>query len=431
MEVAAPTGGRDRLSGPTVRGAPFSIVREITVQCFLGNITAERDGYYGVATAISRTMFTRRAHILMILCPIVLACGLRDARVAAQEFLALGQSPPGPLLDDGEQGSWLDNVPNPAPAGEGIPDSVVGGTFAPNVASPTGPAVAPAEEFYQDGAVGGYDWPLDPYANESGAYGEMAPCPDCGNSLAVACPTCSPPPGFGEGFLSRGVVGLHELSSFGPIAGCRDLLQPVTRESWLFRPFSAGWFMGFMQGSELVEDWLGGYRFGWDIDPYWGCETRFGFASVALSDSDRAKAAQVAADIAKGLAPDNPYLHRFDTRRDSGIRVWDVEMLWYPYGDTYFRPYFLLGLGSARVDFMDRLSNRRIKSVLAMPIALGFKYRVRDRLALRVEATDNFIAGAGNGFKNLHNFSLTAGLEVRFGGTRTAYWPYYPGRHYW
>jgi hypothetical protein len=33
------------------------IVRETTVQHFLGNITAERDGSYGVETVISRTMF--------------------------------------------------------------------------------------------------------------------------------------------------------------------------------------------------------------------------------------------------------------------------------------------------------------------------------------------------------------------------------------
>ena len=196
--------------------------------------------------------------------------------------------------------------------------------------------------------------------------------------------------------------------------------------------------MGFMQGNELIEDWLGqgqgyfgGYRFGWDYDPHWGCEMRFGFASVSLQDSDRAKAAQEAADLAAGLTTDDPYFYRFDTRRDSQIRLWDIEMLWYPFGDTYLRPYFLIGLGSARVDFMDRLSDRRIKSVLAVPMAIGFKYRLRDWVAVRVEATDNFIAGAGSGFKNLHNFSLTAGLEVRFGGTRTAYWPYYPGRHYW
>ncbi len=37
----------------------LSTVRETTVQNFLGNIMAERDGYYGVATDISRTMLAK------------------------------------------------------------------------------------------------------------------------------------------------------------------------------------------------------------------------------------------------------------------------------------------------------------------------------------------------------------------------------------
>lgn len=328
---------------------------------------------------------------------------------AAQELLVLGQSPVGPLLEE-EPGSWLDQVPAEP---ERIPESVVEGRFGISAES------APGQGFYEDVAPNG-----------GVMYGEAIQCPDCGNSLSVACPTCSP---VGQGALLGALHGAR-----APTDRWDELLQPMTQESWLFRPLSAGWFMGFMQGNELVEDWVGqgqgffgGYRFGWDYDPYWGCEMRFGFASVALYDSDRAKAAQVADDLSRGITPDDPYFYRFDTRRDSGIRLWDVEMLWYPFGDTQLRPYFLLGMGSARVDFMDRLSERRIKSVLAMPIAIGFKYRLRDWLAVRVEATDNFIAGSGSGFKNLHNFSLTAGLEVRFGGTRTAYWPYYPGRHYW
>lgn len=375
--------------------------------------TTDRESCF--APGVHRGSLPGLSHLSLFLCLSVLAFSFLTGTVAAQDFLVLGQSPVGPLLDD-EPGSWLDQVPDAA-SGEGISESVVDGSFAP-----TGPATS--EGFYQEGAYGG-----------EGMVGEMVQCPDCGSSLSIACPTCSP---FAGGCLSPGQAGLAGLSGCASPSGWHDILQPMTQESWLYRPLSAGWFMGFMQGNELVEDWLGqgqgffgGYRFGWDFDPYWGCEMRFGFASVALYDSDRAKAAQEAADIAAGILPTDSYYHRFDNRRDSGIRLWDVEMLWYPFGDTYFRPYFLLGLGSARVDFMDRLSERQIKSVLAMPIAIGFKYHLRDWLAVRVEATDNFIAGAGSGFKSLHNFSLTAGLEVRFGGTRTGYWPYYPGRHYW
>jgi len=344
---------------------------------------------------------------------LLLVWGLLNVTSLAGDILILGQSPVGPLLEE-EPGSWLDDV-RPA---EPLPGSIVGEDFGPS----TGTMFSAGA--FQEGIPAG------------DGVGESVHCPNCGGSFSVACPTCSP---VAEGaFFPAELAGPSCMGVSGPTGKLHDLLQPMTTESWLYRPLSAGWFMGFMQGNELVEDWVGqeqgffgGYRFGWDYDPYWGCEMRFGFASVALQDSARAKAAQEAADLAAGLTPDDPYFHRFDTRRDSGIRLWDVDMLWYPFGDTYLRPYFLIGLGSARVDFMDRLSERRIKSVLAMPIAIGFKYRLRDWLAVRVEATDNFIAGAGSGFKNLHNFSLTAGLEVRFGGTRTAYWPYYPGRHYW
>jgi hypothetical protein len=374
----------------------------------------------------------RFAEGLGILCSFLIACGACSVPIAAQDMPGFGQLRVGPLLDDGEAASWLDEAP----------DRLLPGNYAPGlllVVDEPGPngmlsgesGVVGANGLYQEGMAGG-----DAGAGGGMALGRMGQCSDWGVAGTAACPGCSPV-GGGEVFPGHGVMGLG-LGRGGLIARWSDLLEPMTQESWLNRPLSAGWFMGFMQGSELVEDWVGqeqgffgGYRFGWDTDRYWGWETRLGFASVALYDSARAKAAQAADDLSDGLTPSNPYYYRFDTRRDCGIRVWDVDMLWYPFGDTYLRPYFLVGLGTARVDFMDRLSERRIKSVFAMPIGLGFKYRLRDWVALRVEATDNFIAGAGSGFKNLHNFSLTAGLEVRFGGARTGYWPYYPGRHYW
>ncbi len=363
----------------------------------------------GVTVCLARRACPARC---LLLGTVLLHFGIWNAAIVAQDFFVLGQSPGGPLLDDGEPGSWLDGAPDPV-ATEGLSGSATGGSFAENACHA--------------------DW------SGGGLYEATVPCPRGGNFSLAGRPASSPALGVcDDGVFPSGIPGLQGLTAHGPIAECRELLQPTTHESWLYRPWNAGWFMGFMQGNELIENWVGqeqgffgGYRFGWDFDPYWGCETRFGFASVALYDTDRAVAAQQAADQADGITPNDAWYHRFDTRRDSGIRIWDVEMLYYPYGDTQLRPYFLLGLGTARVDFMDRLSDRRIKSVLEVPIALGFKYRLRDWLAVRFEATDNFIAGAGSGFKNLHNFSLTAGLEVRFGGTRTAYWPYHPGRHYW
>ena len=213
-----------------------------------------------------------------------------------------------------------------------------------------------------------------------------------------------------------------------PVGRHRGMGEPLLRESWRFRPFSAGWFMGAMQGSPLISDWLyqtagfsGGYRFGWDFDDYWGCETRFTFAWMKLADSARAIAAQQASD--------GPFGDRYDRRRDSDVFLWDVSFLYYPWGDATWRPYLSAGLGAARIDSLDRLSVRRAETVFALPVGVGLKYRCNDRIALRADVTDNI--AFGNRFNTLHELGFTGGVEIRFGGTRKAYWPWHPGRHYW
>jgi opacity protein-like surface antigen len=213
--------------------------------------------------------------------------------------------------------------------------------------------------------------------------------------------------------------------------------QPLLRESWQYRPFSIGWFMGAMQGGTLVDDWtgakagyFGGYRLGWDCDYYWGCEFRAGFASLPEWDSTRAKIAQVQADNLAGLAPDDPWRQRYDRGRDVDVNLWDASLLYYPWGDSTWRPYALVGLGAARVAFQDRLAVDYDKTLFAMPMGLGLKYRCNDRVALRLECLDNIFFGAGD-LQTNHNVSVNAGVEIRFGGPRKAYWPYNPGRHYW
>jgi len=207
----------------------------------------------------------------------------------------------------------------------------------------------------------------------------------------------------------------------------RPIGKPLLCESWLYRPFSAGWFMGVMRGSPLIDDWVdqeegffGGYRFGWDVDHYWAWEMRFGFGSVELSDSQRAKDAQ-----GPGARS------RYDQRRDSNVLLWDVDLLYYPWGDTAWRPYLMAGLGTTRISFEDRFADHWDKTMFAVPLAVGLKYRCSSCLALRFEIADNMAFASGNGIKTQHNLSATAGLEVRFGGSRTAYWPWNPGRHYW
>jgi hypothetical protein len=68
--------------------------------------------------------------------------------------------------------------------------------------------------------------------------------------------------------------------------------------------------------------------------------------------------------------------------------------------------------------------------VAVLPIALGVKYRLNNWLILRLEAADNITFGSGP-VRAASNFSLTGGVEIRFGGARTAYWPWNPSRTYW
>jgi len=218
----------------------------------------------------------------------------------------------------------------------------------------------------------------------------------------------------------------------------RGIGHPLQRESWLYRPFSAGWFMGAVQGSPLIDDWLGqtqgffgGYRLGWDQSHYWGGEMRFGFGTARLYDSQRAIQAQNDADDAEGVPPDSPWRRRFDQRRDSDLFMWDLDVLYYPWGDSQWRPYLMAGLGTTRIHFMDRLSERHDHILVTVPLAAGVKYRCNDWLALRMEFADHIAFGGGAGMETMHNLTLTGGVEVRFGGSRRAYWPYNPGRHYW
>jgi len=254
------------------------------------------------------------------------------------------------------------------------------------------------------------------------------------SSLADS-PLCSEPiePGWHPG----GRVGGRLGGLFGPPADRhRGVGQPLVGESWRYRPLSAGWFMGMAWGGPLVDDWVsgnqgffGGYRLGWDYDHYWGLEMRAAFGNVALYDSQRAKDAQRAADDQKGIAPDDPFRNRFEPRRDATAGFWDVSLLYYPWGDATWRPYLMAGLGTASVDFIDRLSTRYHETVFAMPVAIGVKYRHSPWMALRLELADNL--AFGDTFDTAHFVSLTGGVEVRFGGSRVAYWPWHPGRHYW
>lgn len=190
--------------------------------------------------------------------------------------------------------------------------------------------------------------------------------------------------------------------------------QPqLQRESWLNRPYSLGFFLGGMFLSDPVDRVKGqagimyGARFGWDFDSHWGMEFRLVGANPAVADK-------------RGLVQ----------LSDAQIFSYDLQWLFYPTGDTRWRPYFGIGVGLFDMDFRTPTGARYHDTTFLLPWGAGLKYRHSPRVAMRLDLTDNvsFASGSQN---TLNNFSITAGLEAHFGGgSRRNYWPWNPGRNW-
>jgi len=212
-------------------------------------------------------------------------------------------------------------------------------------------------------------------------------------------------------------------------AGCAADTREVPWADWSERPISVGAFAGAMNGGPLISDWVGtttgfdgGWRVGWDVTPAWGAEMRFAFASLGLYDSYRAKLAQIDMDNAAGLSPDDPQRSRFD-HRNAELFQWDVDVLYYPWRETRLRPYVLAGIGLSDINFGDRLGEGNHITCLALPLGIGLKYLCDENLDVRLDLIDD-IAMSNAHLETQNNLSLTAGLELRFGGSRKIYWPF-------
>lgn len=189
--------------------------------------------------------------------------------------------------------------------------------------------------------------------------------------------------------------------------------QPqLQRDSWLNRPYSFSFLVGGLfldnplQG--VVDGQAGflyGARLGWDFERRWGVESRLAASSPGVAATN-------------GITP----LPQAD------LLLWDLQWLWYPTGDTRWRPYVAAGFGVVDVEFMAPANVKFHDTVFGLPIGVGMKYRHSTRIAMRIDLTDN-IAFASSQQDTMHNFSVTAGIEARFGGgTRRNYWPWNPGR---
>lgn len=184
--------------------------------------------------------------------------------------------------------------------------------------------------------------------------------------------------------------------------------NPLVGTSWLNRPYHFDLFMGGLFGGQSVNgridqgnDFFSGVRLGWDFDHYWGGETRFAFGTVDTFDTQ------------------NPQF-----KGESENEFLDVHLLYYPWGDAAMRPYFSLGMGIARFNFVDDRNLSISEGQFSLPLGMGFKYHMSNWWSLRFDLMDNVIFGSTR-VAGMHNFSISGGTEIRFGGRRRSYFPYH------
>jgi len=206
-------------------------------------------------------------------------------------------------------------------------------------------------------------------------------------------------------------LGFRHSSTHGQHIG-RGL--PLEGTSWKNRPYHVDWFSGPLLGDDLIDnrvaqdnDLFGGLRIGWDFDYYWGLEARFGWSNP-----------NVQFDQPQAVAENGSYF------------VSDIDFVYYPWGDSKIRPYMLLGAGLARIDFVDEANVNFNTTLLTVPFGGGVQFRQWPWLIWRLEVLDNLSLGA-DGVDTMHNVSLTAGMEFRFGAHPASYWPWRSSRSIW
>ncbi|HEX4414436.1 MAG TPA: outer membrane beta-barrel protein [Lacipirellulaceae bacterium] len=222
----------------------------------------------------------------------------------------------------------------------------------------------------------------------------------------------SEPPTETESFFSRlKWLGLRHYSTDGRNAG---LGIPLVGTSWLNRPYYVGADLGTVWMTDRVQpdvtrdtDTYGGIYAGWDWDYYWGTEFAIQRATPELINEQVPNAS-----------------------RGDRMMIYTANMMYYPWGDSFYRPYWRVGIGEMDIDYPMDNGQRRDESLWVFPIGVGIKYPVRRWLAFRAEVTDEL--GLGNsGVATQHDITLTFALEWRFGAHPRSYWPWNPSRHIW
>ena len=144
-------------------------------------------------------------------------------------------------------------------------------------------------------------------------------------------------------------LGLRHSSYSGRNAG---MGVPLTGTSWLNRPYYVGGDIGTVWltrpiNSDLTNDidMFGGVFAGCDWDYYWGTE---------LVDQS-------------GDARNHQRTNARDADRGDRLMEETVSLMYYPWGDSLFRPYWRVGIGATEIDYPTDDGLRRDETLWTIP----------------------------------------------------------------
>jgi hypothetical protein len=192
-----------------------------------------------------------------------------------------------------------------------------------------------------------------------------------------------------------------------------DKSVPLANSSWLNRPYHVDWFAGpLLTGGTISEsvsqsnEMFGGLRLGWDFDYYWGLEWRLGWSDPEL------------------------FVDGSSDSVEGDYFVSDVDLVYYPWGDTKVRPYFQLGLGVTQLDTLRDGVSPYQATLLSMPMGIGLQFAQTPWLAWRLEIINNLAFGDDD-VQTMNNIAFTGGMEIRMGAKPNSYWPWRSSRTIW
>jgi hypothetical protein len=227
--------------------------------------------------------------------------------------------------------------------------------------------------------------------------------------------------------------GVKMLSPFSTPSGPhRGVGQPLLNRSWLDHPYYFGGFCGWISGSQLVSGLIdqknggtGGLIFGYNLNEYWGMESRLHFASIDMMETAAGRQAFQNWYAASHPSEPVPVL----TTRNNRLSNFDIAVHYYPLGNAKWRPFFKYGLGFSRESFIDTFGIKRNENTVTMPFGIGLRYWWNENLAIQADLLDNVIFSSGI-TKTQNNIAFCVGLTYSFGNSKrkrpTAYWPYTP-----